>query len=109
MSNQRKHERTDFIQATYCKLTSNGNCQNLNECYISSISKGGMLIEIPDFGVNVDDKILIIYHLENHLRKDKLIVRHIKKFVDLKCGCEFIEPDPNRDALIANVLKKNND
>lgn len=104
MSNQRKHERIDFIQATYCKITGDKPSQNLNECHISNISKGGMLIDIPDFGVNVDDQILIIYHLKNHLRKDKVIVKHIKKFVDLKCGCEFADKDPNRDALIMNML-----
>ena len=108
-SNNRLHERVEFIQATYFKAQSGEPNSNVEECYLNNISIGGLSFDSKNESLKEGDKIFIMYTVGSEVRKDELVIKHAKRvFNNWRCGCEFSDSDIIRNDIIKEYITSNN-
>lgn len=102
---KRQYDRTDFVQATYCKNLSNSKKSSIKECYINDISQGGLSINLKENEFENQDTIMVVYKIGANVRRDELAVVYKRRILnDWKCGCKFTDQDNLRDNLISKII-----
>lgn len=108
-ADKREFERIDFVQSTYFKVLEDKTGSSVDECFINNISIGGISFDIKTDSLKKDDEVMVVYKIRKEVRRDRLVVRHIRKvFNNHRCGCQFIEQNKERNEIIKNYIKENN-
>jgi hypothetical protein len=103
--NNRAYQRADFYQPSYFLVDSSANTAT-TECWFNNISLGGMAFESEQGGLD-DAVVNILYKIGPHMRKDRLAVRFARKLMTKwRYGCQFTDPDPQRNQLIAQYIEQ---
>lgn len=106
--NDRVYPRADFFQPSYFVVDSSAD-SSTNECWFNNISVGGMAFESEQSDLK-NAVINILYKIGPHMRKDRLTVRFAKKLMTRwRYGCQFTDPDPQRNELIAHYIELKQD
>jgi len=105
---KRKGPRADFYQSSYFLPLKKEGESATYECWFNNIGEGGLSFETEKETLREGDEIQILYKIGLKLRNDTLKVLSARtSFNKYKYGCAFIDSDENRNLMIGEYFKSN--
>ncbi len=102
--NKRRYPRADFPRASYFMLQDKDTAATL-ECWCSNISMGGISFETDRDDLE-DNVIRVLYKVGSLYRRDDLKIKHAShQSSRWKYGCQFVNADYHRNAVINNYVE----
>lgn len=96
----RKFERIEFFQSSF--YTEN---DATHECWFNNISLGGLCFDTHNADLDINEIIKILYKVGIKIRNDSCkICYKTRALNNWRYGCEFVEKDEQRDALIKKYV-----